>query len=73
MIPQAEVTEWRAQAPWASAADVEQDLVISRAIVRPTRARARPSFRREHATMRRDQGSKRLLGLERCLPFGYDS
>lgn len=33
MIPQAEVTEWRDQAPWANDADVEQDLVISRAIV----------------------------------------
>jgi predicted nucleotidyltransferase component of viral defense system len=33
VIPAAEVTEWRAQAPWANDADVEQDLVISRAIV----------------------------------------
>lgn len=33
MIPQAEITEWREHAPWANDADVEQDLVISRAIV----------------------------------------
>lgn len=33
MIPQAELTEWREHAPWANDADVEQDLVISRAIV----------------------------------------
>ncbi len=33
MIPQAEITEWREHARWANDADVEQDLVISRAIV----------------------------------------
>lgn len=33
MIPRAYITEWRASAPWASDAQVEQDLVISRAIV----------------------------------------
>jgi hypothetical protein len=29
VIPAAEVTEWRAQAPWANDADVEQDLVTT--------------------------------------------
>jgi hypothetical protein len=33
VIPRAHVTAWRAKAPWASDAQVEQDLVVSRAIV----------------------------------------
>jgi hypothetical protein len=33
MIPRAYITAWRAVAPWASDAQVEQDLVISRALV----------------------------------------
>ena len=33
MIPSANITEWRATAPWSQDAWVEQDLVISRAIV----------------------------------------
>lgn len=33
MIPRAHVTAWRARAPWSSDAQVEQDLVLSRAIV----------------------------------------
>ena len=33
MIPRAHVTEWRATAPWSADAWVEQDLIISRAIV----------------------------------------
>lgn len=33
MIPRAHITAWRAHAPWASDAQVEQDLVLSRAIV----------------------------------------
>lgn len=33
MIPRDYITEWRAQAPWQSAVQVEQDLVISRALV----------------------------------------
>jgi predicted nucleotidyltransferase component of viral defense system len=33
MIPGAHITAWRAHAPWASDAQVEQDLVLSRAIV----------------------------------------
>ncbi len=33
MIPQDFVTEWRAQAPWVADRQVEQDLVISRALV----------------------------------------
>lgn len=33
MIPRDYVTEWRAHAPWAIDAQVEQDLVISRALV----------------------------------------
>lgn len=32
MIPRAHITAWRAQAPWPSDAQVEQDLVISRAL-----------------------------------------
>src|SRR5262245_24704836 len=33
MIPRAHITAWRAEAPWATDAQVEQDLVISRALV----------------------------------------
>lgn len=33
MIPRALVTEWRAHAPWPTDAQVEQDLVLSRALV----------------------------------------
>lgn len=33
MIPDAHITAWRGRAPWSSDAQVEQDLVISRALV----------------------------------------
>ena len=33
MIPRDYVTEWRSQAPWIQASQVEQDLVIGRALV----------------------------------------
>ena len=33
MIPQANIQEWRSKAPWKTANQVEQDLVISRALV----------------------------------------
>ena len=33
MIPRDYITEWRAQAPWAQDFQVEQDLVITRALV----------------------------------------
>ena len=33
MIAQAFVTHWRSHAPWSSDAQIEQDLVLSRAIV----------------------------------------
>lgn len=33
MIPGAIITEWRAHSPWTSAAHVEQDLIIARALV----------------------------------------
>ena len=33
MIPRAYIDEWRATAPWSQAAWVEQDLIISRALV----------------------------------------
>jgi predicted nucleotidyltransferase component of viral defense system len=33
MIPKDYITEWRDQAPWAADAQVEQDLIISRAVV----------------------------------------
>ena len=33
MIPQANITAWRAHAPWADDAQVEQDLVLTRALV----------------------------------------
>ena len=36
MIPSANITEWRATAPWSQDAWVEQDLAISRAIGQTT-------------------------------------
>ncbi len=33
MIPRAHITAWRAQAPWGTDAQVEQDLVLTRAVV----------------------------------------
>jgi hypothetical protein len=33
MIPQANITAWRAVAPWPDDAQIEQDLVLSRAVV----------------------------------------
>ena len=33
MIPRAYITEWRSSAPWATDAQVEQDLVLSRALI----------------------------------------
>ena len=33
MIPRAHITDWRATAPWSSDAQVEQDLVVCRALV----------------------------------------
>jgi hypothetical protein len=33
VIPRANITAWRAVAPWADEAQVEQDLVLSRAMV----------------------------------------
>ncbi len=33
MIPQANITAWRQVVPWADDAQVEQDLMLSRAVV----------------------------------------
>ena len=33
MIPRAQITAWRARAPWSTDAQVEQDLALSRALV----------------------------------------
>jgi len=33
LIPQAHITAWRSVAPWPDDAQVEQDLVLSRAVV----------------------------------------
>jgi len=33
LIPRAHITAWRAHAPWPSDAQIEQDLVLSRALV----------------------------------------
>jgi hypothetical protein len=33
MIPQAYINEWRAMAPWSTEAQIEQDLILSRAII----------------------------------------
>ena len=33
MIPRAHITAWRSEAPWPSDGQVEQDLILSRALV----------------------------------------
>jgi len=33
LIPHAVITAWRSQAPWSQDSQVEQDLVLSRALV----------------------------------------
>jgi len=33
MIPRAHITAWRSRAPWSSDAQIEQDLVVCRALV----------------------------------------
>jgi predicted nucleotidyltransferase component of viral defense system len=33
MLPRFEIQAWRNQAPWADEADVEQDLIITRALL----------------------------------------
>lgn len=48
MIPRDFITEWRAEAPWVQDAQVEQDLVICRALVelfRDTELNSRMAFR----------------------------
>ena len=48
MIPKDFITAWRTKAPWLQDAQVEQDLVISRAVVEMFRVpeiAARPAFR----------------------------
>lgn len=48
MIPKAFITEWRMHAPWSQGAWVEQDLIISRALVEMFQVdslRARLAFR----------------------------
>jgi hypothetical protein len=40
MIPRDFVTEWRGQAPWVQDVQVEQDLVINRALVSGTQPKA---------------------------------
>ena len=34
MIPRDFITEWRAQAPWIQELQIEQDLIITRAMVK---------------------------------------
>ena len=45
MIPEANITEWSLTAPWAEPRQVEQDLIVSNALVdpRPPFALVRPS------------------------------
>ena len=38
MIPRAQITAWRAIAPWSTDAQVEQDLILSRAITWNTKS-----------------------------------
>ena len=48
MIPRRYITEWKANAPWPTDAQVEQDLVIERALV----ALFSDPFLKEHVAFR---------------------
>ena len=39
MIPEANITAWSLTAPWAEPRQVEQDLIVSRALVDPLHPR----------------------------------
>ena len=48
MIPRADIIAWQEQAPWPDTGQVEQDLVLSRAVVElfsDSRAREKLAFR----------------------------
>lgn len=57
MIPAAQITHWRQHAPWANDDDVEQDLVISRALVEIFRV----PFLRERLAFRGGTALHKLL------------
>lgn len=59
MIPQANITAWRAEAPWSEDAQVEQDLVLSRAVVV-----------HERGFIREDRASRRSGAQQNFHPSG---
>lgn len=56
MIPRDYITTWRSEAPWVEDAQVEQDLVISRALVNifshPVLERNRHTLTAEYSAVR---------------------
>lgn len=67
MIPVAQITHWRQSASWAADHDVEQDLVISRAVVEIFNTpylRDRLAFRGHRAAQVRPQ---RACGLRLAI------
>lgn len=67
MIPRDYITEWRAEAPWIQDFQVEQDLVISRALVNIF---SHPHLR-EAVALRGGTALYKLSGVNK-LPNGID-
>ena len=71
MIPRAHVTAWRASAPWPTDAQIEQDLVLSRALVemlnRPAVAQALAYTTGSLPRVPRNPGASATFMLETSL------
>ena len=72
MIPRDYVTAWRAIAPWVEDAQVEQDLVVSRALVEIFSPRIRAYMDAERHPVTRAMFERNLDGKLRDPSFGSD-
>ena len=72
MVPRAALNAWAQRAPWPNDVDVEQDLILSRAIIDPVDVERNLEPKLSHAGSRRDldrllrelpPGSTRELGV----------
>ena len=70
MIPKAHITAWRARAPWLADAQVEQDLIISRAIVEMFRV---PEIAKQPRLPRRHRALQALPRPARQVLRGHRS
>ncbi len=68
MIPRDYITEWRARAPWVDDFQVEQDLVISRALVEIF---SHPHLREKPCLPRRDRPLQAACRSARPLFGGH--